>query len=161
MKEKKGFYLLNFLVISAMVFFIGNVYGRGYISYEDRIKAQEAIERIYYGHRIWPKENGTAKPSFELMIPKETIEKKVEDYLKKSVALERYWRKGISSEQLQAEIERMTRDTRAPEVLKELFKALGDDPYIMAECLARPELADRFIKSWYIWDERFHRDKKE
>ncbi len=27
------------------------------LSFEDRIRAQEAIERVYYEHRIWPKEN--------------------------------------------------------------------------------------------------------
>jgi len=27
------------------------------LSVEDRVRAQEAIERVYYNHRIWPKEN--------------------------------------------------------------------------------------------------------
>ena len=39
------------------------------LSLEDRVKAQEAIERVYWSHRIWPKENPQLKPSFEQVIP--------------------------------------------------------------------------------------------
>ena len=39
----------------------------------------------------------------------------------------------------------MARDTKQPEVLRELFHALGDDPAVIAECLARPVLAERSI----------------
>ena len=37
----------------------------------------------------------------------------------------------------------MARDTKQPELLSELFAALGNDPFVMAECLARPILVDR------------------
>ena len=39
----------------------------------------------------------------------------------------------------------MARDTKQPEVLRELFEALGNDPAVIAECLARPILAERLI----------------
>jgi hypothetical protein len=39
----------------------------------------------------------------------------------------------------------MARDTRQSEVLRELFEALGNDPAVIAECLARPILAERLI----------------
>ena len=42
-------------------------------------------------------------------------------------------------------MERMARDTKQPEVLHELFDALGNDPFVIAECLARPVLAERLI----------------
>ena len=55
----------------------------------------------------------------------------------------------ITADQLQAEMERMARDTKQPEVLRELFDALGNDPFVIAECLARPlangTLACRFV----------------
>ena len=41
-------------------------------------------------------------------------------------------------------MERMARDTKRPDVLRELFEALGSDPFVIAECLARPALAERF-----------------
>ena len=42
-------------------------------------------------------------------------------------------------------MDRMARDTKQPEVLRELFQALGNDPAVIAECLARPILAERLI----------------
>jgi len=73
------------------------------------------------------------------------LEKKVNDYLRKSQALEDYWQRPITAKQLQAEMDRMAKHTRQPEVLQELFEALGNDPFIIAECLARPTLAERSL----------------
>ncbi len=64
------------------------------------------------------------------------LQKKVEDYLRKSQALEDQWQRPLSAEQLQAEMDRMAKQTRQPEVLHELFEALGNDPFVIAECLA-------------------------
>ena len=72
------------------------------------------------------------------------IEKKVEDYLRNSQALEDYWQRPITADQLQTEMERMASHTKQPDVLRELFEALGNDPFVIAECLARPALAERF-----------------
>ena len=73
------------------------------------------------------------------------LEKKVKDYLRNSQALEDYWQRPITADQLQAEMDRMATHTKQPEVLQELFEALGNDPFIIAECLARPVLADRLL----------------
>ena len=42
-------------------------------------------------------------------------------------------------------MDRMARHTKQPDVLRELFAALGNDPYVIAECLARPILAERLV----------------
>src|SRR4029077_4481519 len=73
------------------------------------------------------------------------LEKKVMDYLRNSQALEDYWQRPLTAEQLQAEIDRMAHHTKQPEVLRELFEALGNDPFVIAECLARPVLAERSL----------------
>ena len=73
------------------------------------------------------------------------LEKKVSDYLRKSQALEDYWQRPITAEQLQAEMDRMAKHTRQPTVLRELFEALGNDPLVIAECLARPAFVERLI----------------
>ena len=73
------------------------------------------------------------------------LEKKVEDYLRNSQALEDYWQWPITSDQLQAEMERMAQHTKQPEVLREVFEALGNDPFVIAECLARPVLTERLV----------------
>ena len=112
------------------------------LTIEQRIKAQEAIEQVYYSHRIWPKENPCPKPPFEQMVTREQIEAKVTGYLKKSAALDQFWQRPIEGKQLQAEIDRMAKGTKDPATLNELFKALNDDPFLIAECLARPILVD-------------------
>jgi hypothetical protein len=47
-----------------------------------------------------------------------------------------------TAQQLQAEMNRMAEYTKQPEVLRELFQALGNDPFIIAECLAKPILTE-------------------
>ena len=42
-------------------------------------------------------------------------------------------------------MERMGNRTKQPVVLRELFTALGNDPFVIAECLARPILAERRV----------------
>src|SRR6185503_3245620 len=74
----------------------------------------------------------------------------------KSSALEILWGRTVGATELQAEIDRMARDTRDPAVLRDLFDALHDDPVVIAETLARPVLADRLLRSWYASDARFH-----
>ena len=65
----------------------------------------------------------------------EQLEKKIAGYLRKSQALEDYWQRPITSEQLQAEMDRMAKHTKQPEVLRELFEALGNDPFVIAEAM--------------------------
>ena len=84
------------------------------------------------------------------------LEKKVADYLRRSQALEDYWQRPITAEQLQAEMDRMAQHTKQPEVLRELFEALGNDPFVVAECLARPVLSERLVTSSCGYDQRFH-----
>ena len=71
------------------------------------------------------------------------LENTVAGYLRNSQTLEDNWRKPITAEQLQAEMDRMARDTKQPEVLRELFEAVRNDPFVIAECLARPTLVER------------------
>jgi len=114
------------------------------LTFADRVAYQRAIEEVYWRHRIWPKENPDPKPSLDAVMSQAQIEKKVEDYLRKSrfVADQRGW--PITAMELQAEVERMASHTKRPIVLRELFAALGNDPFVVAECLARPALAERF-----------------
>src|SRR5947208_2857362 len=117
--------------------------------FAERVAYQRAIEEVYWRHRIWPKERPDPKPSLDAVMSQAQLEKKVTDYLRKSQALEDYWQRSITAEQLQAEIDRMAKHTKQPEVLRELFAALGNDPFVIAECLARSALADRLLRNWY------------
>lgn len=115
------------------------------LTFAERVTYQRRIEEVYWRHQIWPKENAKPKPLLDKVISAEQIEKKVERYLRDSQALEDYWQKPIAPEQLQAEMDRMARDTKQREVLRELFMALGNDPFVIAECLARPVLTKRLV----------------
>src|ERR1041385_8162792 len=114
------------------------------LSFAERVGYQYAIEDVYWRHRIWPKERPDRKPSLDAVMSQATIEQKVQDYLRNSELLEQDWQKLITPEQLQAEMNRMAQHTKQPEVLRELFAALGNDPFVIAECLARPVLSERF-----------------
>jgi hypothetical protein len=124
--------------------FGANGHESGTLSFAERVAYQRAIEDVYWRHRIWPKERPDPKPSLEAMMSQATIEKKVQDYLRNSELPEQDWQKPITADQLQAEMDRMASHTKQPEVLRELFAALGNDPFVIAECLARPVLAERF-----------------
>ena len=125
-------------------------------SFAERVAFQRAIEDVYWRHRIWPKENLAAKPSLDGVMTQAQLENKVAGYLRDSLMLEDYWLRPITAEQLQAEMDRMARDTKQSEVLRELFEALGNDPVVIAECLARPILSERLIADLSAQDQTPH-----
>ena len=126
------------------------------MTFAERVTYQRAIEDVYWRHRIWPKENPDPKPSLDAVMSQAQLEKKVTGYLRDSQALDDNWQKPITADQLQAEMERMARDTKQPEVLHELFDALGNDPFVIAECLARPLLTDRLLADLSAQDKGRH-----
>jgi N-acetylneuraminic acid mutarotase len=122
------------------------------LTFGDRVAYQRAIEDVYWRHRIWPQQRTDPKPSLDEVMPPAQLEKKVKDYLRDSHALEDHWQQPLSVEQLQAEMERMAQQTKQPEVLRELFEALGNDPFVVAECLARQVLTERSIADVSVQD---------
>ena len=115
------------------------------LTFAARVSYQRAIEEVYWRHRIWPKENSKPKPSLDEVMSAQQIERKVEDYLRDAQALEDYWQRPITPDELQAEMQRIASYTKQPAMLRELFEALGNDPFLIAECLARPVLAERLL----------------
>jgi len=120
------------------------------LSFEDRVKAQTAIERVYYSHQV-----GATKP-FDEAVPKAVIEAKVRKYLEQSAALQRFWKTPVTDQSLQRELERMAAGTRMPERLQELYAALGNDAFLVKECLARATLVDRLTHNFYAFDPTMH-----
>src|SRR5213596_3071678 len=151
------FYLLLLFSVGAIPFALGSwqAHAQRTLTFAERVSYQRAIEDVYWRHRIWPRSRGERpdpKPSLDKVMTQAQIEKKVEDYLRKSQALEDYWQRPITAEQLQAEMNRMAQHTKQPDVLRELFEALGSDPSVIAECLARPVLAERLLTELYARD---------
>src|SRR5437870_11400597 len=172
---RSAFILLLLVAVSAIPFALAQSRSRGTakrsvaasaiqrnrtLTFTDRVAYQRAIEEVYWQHRIWPKANAGPKPPLDKVMSQAQIEEKVEDYLRNSQALEDYWQRLITPDQLQAEMERMASHTKRPGVLREIFAALGNDPFVIAECLARPVLAERVITELYAHDSRFHGELK-
>src|SRR5947207_11458271 len=129
------------------------------LTFAERVGYQRSIEEVYWRHRIWPRNSGdrpSPKPSLDEVMSQAQVEKKVADYLRNSQALEDHWQRPLTAEQLQAEMERMAQHTKQPEVLRELFDALGNDAFVVAECLVRPVLSERLTAELYDRDKRFH-----
>jgi N-acetylneuraminic acid mutarotase len=117
------------------------------LTFAERAVYQRTIEDVYWRHRIWPKDRPDSKPSLDAVMSQAQLGRNVHDYLRKSQALQDYWQQPITSEQLQAEMNRMAQHTKQPEILRELFESLGNDPFVIAECVARPILAERLFES--------------
>ena len=120
------------------------------LTFGERVAYQRAIEDVYWRHRIWPKQRPDPKPSLDAVMSQAQLEKKVTEYLRKSQALDDYWQRPIGAEQLQAEMDRMAQHTKNPETLRELFAALGNDPFVIAECLARPTFAEPLVTEFHV-----------
>src|SRR6266581_277181 len=175
---RSAFILLSLVAVSAIPFALAQSRSRGAakrsvaasairadrtLTFADRVAYQREIEEVYWQHRIWPRNGGAnagPKPPLDKVMSQAQIEEKVEDYLRNSQALEDYWQRPITPDQLQAEMERMASHTKQPGVLRELFAVLGNDPLVIAECLARTVLAERVITELYAHDQRFHGELK-
>jgi hypothetical protein len=126
------------------------------LSLDERIRYQRAVEEVYWRHTLWPKQNAVSKPALEEVAPLEVTRQRVLDVLRLSDALGRQWQRPLTAAALQAEVARMARETRQPEVLRELWAALDNDAFVVAEVLARPLLVERLTRSYYASDENFH-----
>src|SRR5262249_11228003 len=76
--------------------------------------------------------------------------------LRLSVALQEIWGTSVTAEALRHEVERIAAQTRLPERLEEIYDALGRDPLLVQECLARPALAERLARRFFASHPRIH-----
>ena len=124
------------------------------LSFEERVAATTAIERVYYAHR-----QGATEP-FEKAVPRAVIEEKVRRTIAQSLLLERRHRSPITAEMLRRELERVAANTQLPERLEQIFDALGNDPVLVQECLIRPALADRLVRTFVADDEALQANRR-
>lgn len=147
---KRAPYLL-LIVAGTVMAFLGpqapNSVSRRALTFAERVSYQRAIEEVYWRHRIWPVENRGAKPALAAVMSQAQLEQEVENYLLDSQAVEKFAKAPLRPAQLQAEMERMASQSKQPAVLRDLFQALGNDPYVIAECLARTVLTERMTRA--------------
>ncbi len=144
------------VVIVAGVVGEGHARARQSITLEERVALQREIERVYWNNRIWPAGNTSSKPPLEAVLSESALRDRVEDGLRQSDALDRLWHHRLTPTDLQGEVDRMVRNSRAATTLAVLFHSLNDDPSLIAECLGRPHLTNRLIRGWYATDARLH-----
>ncbi len=119
----------------------------------DVVRGLAAVEKL----RDRDRHAAAGTAAFETRYGAASFERRLERHLKKAAVLEQRWRIAISGAELQAELDRMGRETRRPRKLRQLFAALGDDPDLIAEALARPALVDRKIRAAFRSDGEIHR----
>lgn len=130
------------LLLAAAAMVCGGSAPQNGLSFDQRVEAQRAIERVYYSHQL------SAAIPFQEAVPRELLERKVRTYLRQSAALDKFWHAPLTAATLREEAERMGRDSRMPERLRELYRALDDDPVLILECLVRPVLAARLSRQY-------------
>jgi hypothetical protein len=113
-----------------------------------------AIERVYYSHRTG------AKLPFEEVLPTAAIEKVVRADLNKQQVLKSVYNIRVADSEVEAEVKRMDLTTRAPEILAELKKALGNDPLRFARTVARPVVVERELRERFNNDTRLHAEAR-
>lgn len=122
----------------------------------DRLQCQAVLEDLRWSHTIWPESNTTPKPPRAEQISDAQIGRKLEDSLRMEAALADLYRVSLDAAALQAELNHIAVNTKAPDRLREIYTALGNDPARIAECMVRPELAERRLREGYAHDARFH-----
>jgi len=146
---------LGAFVVASLVLMSGAALaGTQDLSFDERVAAQRAVEQVYWDHRDWPAANPSVKPPLQAVLPETALRVKVDSFLRLSARLEARDGQPITGDQLQAELDRMARETKAPETLREIFAALHDDPFLIAECVARPALVQRLLASTNPLDDR-------
>lgn len=123
-------------------------------SFDSRIAYQRALDAVTWKYTLFPSQND--KPTLAHVLPPEISQRRVEDSLRESNALADLWSRPLTPEQLQAEMLRIAQQTRQPDLLREQWQALNNDPELIAEVQVRSLLADRLLRAWYARDERFH-----
>lgn len=120
--------------------------GASAASVSELIDDRVAVERVYYARQL-----GT-KPAFEAAMPRAAIERKVQQELLKESVLKSVYGIEISPAMVQQEVERIQKTSLAPEALKQLQTALGNDPERFARAVVRPLVVDRVLRERFAAD---------
>ena len=120
MKEEKSYLIISILIMMLLITGIQNAYPKkikpkaelvtGALSFNERVACQKAVEKVYYSHRTW--NNFTRAYKFEQVMPNDVRIEKVKNIMRKSNALESFWKRPITAYQLQVEIDRMAGHTK-------------------------------------------------
>jgi hypothetical protein len=91
---------MTFLVVGALLAFLGATEPTRALTFEQRVAAEEALQRVHYSHQV-----GTTEP-FETAVPRKVLEDNVRRYLRESAA--------IAAHGSQPRVERISRTAPCP-----------------------------------------------
>jgi hypothetical protein len=131
------------------------------LSLDERVECQLQVERFYYQNGGYGGEPITDPLELERILPRDLFRERVIRDVRLANALGEIWSQPVSLEDLQAEMNRMARETLLSEGLKELFNVLDNDPFLISECYVRPLLAQSRIRQLFSSDESIHGPIKE
>jgi len=157
MRPLPPFHLAAFMIIScaSLALFTSAPAAARDLTFDERVSAQEAIERVYYSHQI-----GATRP-FDEAISRAMLEGKVSNYLRESDALERDWETTVTADMLESELNNIAARTQLPSRLREVYSALGFDSILIQECFVRPVLVRRLLGNFVAYDQRIHAEARE
>jgi hypothetical protein len=118
------------------------------LTLDERMDCMQRIDRVYASHRIDSAAIGQKGSTGD----SDRLRSRVESYLVQAEALRDFFHRPLTDADISKEIERIERDTKDPERLRELYAALGDDPVLVGECLARPAVTERLVRTLYAAD---------
>ena len=148
--------ILALLLVWPLMLLSGGAVASDGMSLDERVACQAKLEDIAWRETLWPEANPEPKPARSAILSDAALRARVEGQLRMEAALAAHYGIRISDAMLQTELNRMARNTRAPERLRERFQTLDNDPQRIAECMARPNLARKYLRSAYAGDEREH-----
>ncbi len=123
---------------------------------ERLIAAAVALEEVLDRRRSWPAGNPGSRPAFDRAAAEARARARLDSGSRQSTLVASKWSRAIGPAEVQAELDRIGRETQDPSLLQDLFHALGDDARLAAETLARPLLVERTARSLYSRDAALH-----
>jgi len=120
----------------------------------------ETVIDFKWSNQLWPKQNKQPKPTRSNVVNDFDLKLIIANDLAMSKALKYRYNEEISEEHLQADLNRMARNSKDPKKLIKLFNALHNDPVAVANCVSKPYLVKKQLRSQFEWDKSIHDELK-
>jgi hypothetical protein len=128
---------------------------------DELVACRMLVAQERWQHIHWPVENVAAKPSTPPGLDEAELRADVDETARMQNALFGRYGARIGGTELQAELDRVSRDTRAPGRLKNLAAILDGRADRVAQCLLMPRLVEQRLRTAFASDESVHGQTRE
>ena len=105
--------------------------------FNQRVEWLRRVDNVYRSHQGAARTDERQQPKLKARKLQELVEHRVRMFDLEAKLLASFWGIAPSASDVQAELDRMARDSRDPTLLRELWKALADDPAAIAAAAKR------------------------